>query len=358
MLRRGLAVVEAVDGGAGHDLVGVRDGGVAAGAVVAARGLSVAGSTPADGRCALGGAQDERGGGDRVGEVKALGVTVAVAVLAIALPQRGPGTGRAGRAAAHGDLHGTAAPGGVDLVGAGAAAVIAFLRADRGQEGPVDVIAPPGLLVDGQGLGGDRVLRLVRRQRPRRATVSAAAQDRQRPDHRRGHGRRPEESGERGAMPNPMRCRDRHGTSSVDQPGHSPTSGAPLDDRRDREGGEVAVVDRGGDDDTRARLRDRAQSHDPGPARSAGGRDAHPAVAQLASQRDRAASEAIGAAVAVEVGDVADEKPLADAASGHWDRARPGALDDDVSGIGRRRGADMSRHGRGAVMSARAANGQ
>ena len=62
--------------------------------------------------------------------------------------------------------------------------------------------------------------------------------------------------------------------------------------------------------------------------------------------------------MAVEVGDVAGEKPLADAASGHWDRARPGALDDDVSGIGRRRGADMSRHGRGAVMSARAANGQ
>jgi hypothetical protein len=207
-------------------------------------------------------------------------------------------------------------------------------------------------------MGGDRVLRLVRRHRSRRAAVSATAEDRQHPDHRRDHGGRPEESGERGAMSTPMRCRDRHGTSSRDQPGHSPTRAAPLDDRRDPEGGEVAIVDRGRDDDPRVRLGDRPQSHDPGSARSSGGRNSHPTLAQLSSQRDGAPAEPIGAAVAVQVPHVVGEEPLADAASGHRDSLGPVALDDDVSGIGRRRDADMGRHGRGAVMSARAANAQ
>ena len=124
------------------------------------------------------------------------------------------------------------------------------------------------------------------------------------------------------ALADPLWSGDRHGTSIVGQSDDLPGPGPPLDERGDRVRGEIAVIDDRGDHDRGGRLLRALQPHDRWGARGTRGWHPHPRPTQHTAKLTGRPLELVGASAAVEEGDVPAEKPLADAASGHWDRAR------------------------------------
>src|SRR5260221_9609296 len=145
--RRRPCTAKAVFDGPRHHLVGVVGDAVRAGAVVVAGGLPIGGVGVA--REPEDRAQHPGGGEDRVGGIEGVSAA-AVRIDVVALPDRRPRSWTTGAFADDRDLHRAAAARGVDV---GAGAVAALLVADRGEEGPIDIEALPGLLVDTEPLG-------------------------------------------------------------------------------------------------------------------------------------------------------------------------------------------------------------
>ncbi len=174
--RRRPFATEAVLDGPRHHLVGVVGDAVPAGAVVVAGDLPIGGVGVA--REPEDRAQHPGGGEDRVGGIERIGAA-AVRVELVALPDRRTRAGATGAFAHHPDLHRAATARGVDL---GTGAVAALLVADRGEEGPIDIEALPGLLVDAQALGRN----LAHRRFGRRGGDRRSASARCRRSRRRG----------------------------------------------------------------------------------------------------------------------------------------------------------------------------